>query len=149
MIFKEKQTVRTPPCRSKRSYQAFSLDIHCTQGNRHPCSKTQRRGGSHAKEGEEFQFPFADGSVKLAGRDQVCRTSTFIQEHPARGHEHKDVLQEESDGSQPSDPQTDDTEARIGFWSISGNHLYCHHVQPSIKTFCSKRKLIPNTTQIF
>ena len=33
------------------------------------------------------------------------------QDHPARDEEHNDVLQGESDGSQPSDHQADDTEA--------------------------------------
>ena len=33
------------------------------------------------KKGEEFVFPSADGSVKLAGRDQVFRTSTSVQDH--------------------------------------------------------------------
>ena len=33
------------------------------------------------QDGEECGSRFADGSVKLAGRDQVFRTSTFIQDH--------------------------------------------------------------------
>ena len=64
-----------------------------------------------SKKGQEFVFPFADGSVKLAGRDQVLRESTFIQDHSTRGQEQNDVLQGESDGSLPSDHQTDDMEA--------------------------------------
>ena len=56
------------------------------------------------RNGEEFVFPFADGSVRLAGSDQVCRKSTSRQEHFARGEEHNDVLQGESDGSQPIRP---------------------------------------------
>ena len=50
------------------------------------------------KNGVNFKFPFADGSHKLAGRDQVWRTPTLIQDDPARGEEHHDVLQGESDG---------------------------------------------------
>ena len=38
---------------------------------RNSCSETQYKGGSHAKEGQEFDFPSGDGSVTLAGRDQV------------------------------------------------------------------------------
>ena len=40
---------------------------------------------------------------QLAGRDQVFRKSTLMQDHPARGEVHNDVLQGESDGSQLSD----------------------------------------------
>ena len=44
------------------------------------------------KNGEEFVFPNGDGSVKLAGRDQVFRTFTLFQDLPAQGGEHNDVL---------------------------------------------------------
>ena len=37
------------------------------------------------KNGEQSIFPFADESVKLAGRDQVFRTPTLIQDHLAQG----------------------------------------------------------------
>ena len=53
------------------------------------------------KNGENFMFPVADGTVKLSGRDQVFRRSTWIQGHPARVEEHYEDLQGESDGSQP------------------------------------------------
>ena len=43
------------------------------------------------------------------------------------------VLQGESDGSQLLDQQADDVEARNDFWSISGNHIYRHHVEPRVK----------------
>ena len=66
--------------------------------------------------GENFIFPIADGTVKLAGREQAFRESTSFQDRPLRGDEHNGVLQGESDGSQPSDQQTDDTEAQ----TISG-----------------------------
>ena len=43
------------------------------------------------KNGENFIFPIADGTVKLSGRDQVFRSITSIQDHPARGGEHNSV----------------------------------------------------------
>ena len=52
--------------------------------------------------GEEFVSRFADGSVKLAGRDSVFRTSTLIQDHLARGEEHCFILLAESDRSPTS-----------------------------------------------
>ena len=83
-----------------------------------------------SKNGESFTFPVADGSVRLAGRDQAIRESASIQDHPLRGDEHIGVLQGESDGSQPSDQQTDDTDAQDDFWSI-----YRHHVPPRVKLY--------------
>ena len=52
------------------------------------------------KNGENFTFPSADGTVKLSGGDQVFRKSTSIQDYPARGEERNDALRGESDGSQ-------------------------------------------------
>ena len=80
----------------------------------------------HAKEvttpknGEHFIFPIANGTVKLSGRDQVFRRSTSIHDHPARGEEYNDVLQGESDGSQPLVLVTDDSEARTFFGLSKG-----------------------------
>ena len=51
-------------------------------------SMTQRREVLMPKKGEEFVFLFEDGSVKLAGRDQVLRTSTSTQEHQAESDLH-------------------------------------------------------------
>ena len=83
---------------------------------RNPCSKTQCEGGFHAT--ERF-FPLADGSVKL-GR----KTSSIPN---------IDVLQGESDGSQPLDD----------FWSISGNHNCRHHVQHRAKLHAPKELSFP------
>ena len=71
-----------------------------------------------------FKFRFADGAVKLAGRDQVFRKSISFQEHPALEEKHNDVLQGESDGSQPKDQQTDDAEARNDFSCFLTNKIY-------------------------
>ena len=54
-----------------------------------------------------------------------------MQDRPARGEEHNDALQGESDGPQPSDTLTDDGEARNDFWMIAGNGR--HHVEPRVK----------------
>ena len=59
--------------------------------------------------------------------------STLIQEHLPRGEDLNDALQGESDGSQPSDRQTDDTEAPDDFGSIFGNPIiYRHHAAPRV-----------------
>ena len=85
--------------------------------------------------GEKFIFPIADGTEKLSGGDQVLRTSTLIRDRPDRGEEQGN-LQGESDGSFSTPLQDSswyDGEARNDFWSISGNFVYRHHVEPRIK----------------
>ena len=50
------------------------------------------------RSGEFFIFSIADGTVTVSGRDQVFRQSTSIRDYLARGEEHEDDLQGESDG---------------------------------------------------
>ena len=75
----------------------------------------------------------ADGTVKLSGRYQAFRRSTSIRDHPARGEDHNDALQGESDESQPLDMPTDDGESRNDFCAIDGKKIYRHHVEPRVK----------------
>ena len=96
--------------------------------------------------GEKFSFPVADGTVKLSGGDQVLITSTFIR-IGYRGEE-QGHLQGESDGSSSTgfeDSSLHDGEARNDFWSISGNFIYRHHVEPRVKLYVSREEsfLIP------
>ena len=56
------------------------------------------------KKRAEFVFLSQMDQSSWPEETKVFRTSTSIQEHPARGEEHNDVLQGESDGSQPSVP---------------------------------------------
>ena len=83
------------------------------------------------KEKGEFIFPVADGRIKLPGGDQELRTPTLIREHPNRGESHRNFLGE-SEGSlpPPQDSLPDAGEAINDFWSMSGNFIYRHHVEP-------------------
>ena len=94
--------------------------------------------------GEKFIFPFADGTVKLSGGDQVLRTSTLIRDCPDRGEEQGN-LQGESDGSSPpfQDSSPDDGEARNDFWSIPGNFIRRHHVEPRVKLYVPREASFP------
>ena len=40
-----------------------------------------------------------------------------------RGEEHNEVLQGESDGSQPLDKLADESKVRNDFWTIAGNYI--------------------------
>ena len=74
-----------------------------------------------------------DESNTLGG-DQDLRTSTLIRQRPIRGESHLDFLGE-SDGSlpPPHDSFPDAGEALNDFWSMSGNFIYRHQVEPRVK----------------
>ena len=106
----------------------------------------------HAKEmttptnGEIFKFPVADGTVKCSGSDQVFRNSFLIQDYhapPARGEEHEDDLQGESDGSQPIDTMMDESEARNDFGSSEEK---LHFIVITLNL--AQGRIIANTTAI-
>ena len=82
----------------------------------------------------EFIFPIADGRIKTLGGDQDLRTSTLVRHRPIQGESHLDFLGE-SEGSlpPPHDSFPDAGEAINDFWSMSGNFIYRHHVEPRVK----------------
>ena len=96
------------------------------------------------KEKGEFTFPIADGRIKTPGEDQELRTSTLIRSRPNRGESHIDFLGE-SEGSfpQPQDSILDAGEAINDFWSMSGNFIYRHHVEPRVKLYSPRKESFP------
>ena len=97
------------------------------------------------KEKGEFYFPIADGRIKPLGGDQDLRTSTLIRERPIQGESHLDFLGE-SEGSPPPLPQDslpDAGQAMNDFWSMSGNFIYRHHVEPRVKLYSPREESFP------
>ena len=96
------------------------------------------------KENGEFIFPIADGRIRTPGGDQDLRTSTLIRPRPSRGEGHIDFLGE-SEGSLPSphDSLPDAGEVINDFWSMSGNFVYRHHVEPRVKRFSPREESFP------
>ena len=94
--------------------------------------------------GENFIFPIADGTVKLSGGDQVLRTYSWVRHRPIQGDCNIDFLGE-SEGSlpPPQDSFPDAGEARNGFWSMSGNFIYRHHVEPRVKLYSPREESFP------
>ena len=95
------------------------------------------------RENGKFIFPIADGRIKPLGGEQDLRTSTLIRDRPNSGESHVDFLGE-SDGSLPPPPQDslpDAGEAINDFWSMSGNFIYRHHVEPRVKLFSLREEL--------
>ena len=96
------------------------------------------------KEKGEFIFPIADGRIKTLGGDQELRTSTLIRQRPIQVESHLDFLGE-SQGSlpPPHDSFTDAGEAINDFWSMSGNFMYRHHVEPRVKLYSPREESFP------
>ena len=96
------------------------------------------------KEKGEFIFPIADGRIKPLGGDQDLRTCTLIRQRPVRGESHLDFLGD-SEGSlpPPHDSFPDAGEAINDFWSMSGNFIYRHHVEPRVKLHSPREESFP------
>ena len=77
-------------------------------------------------------FPIADGRLKPLGGDQDLRASTLM------GHR-------QSEGSlpPPQDSFPDAGEAMNDFWSMSGNFIYRHHVEPRVKLYSPREESFP------
>ena len=93
------------------------------------------------KEKGEFIFPTADGRISLSGRDQDLRTCTSIRQRLIQGESNIDFLGE-SEGSlpQPQDSFPDAGEAMNDFWSMSGNFIYRHHLEPRVKLYSPREE---------
>ena len=96
------------------------------------------------EENGKIIFPIADGRIKPHGGDQDLRTSTLIRQRPVRGEGHVDFLGE-PEGSLPPPQESllDAGEAINEFWSMSGNFIYRHHVEPRVKLFSPREESFP------
>ena len=70
--------------------------------------------------------------------------TTLIRDHPTRGESNIDFLGE-SEGSlpQPHDSFPDAGEAIDDFWSMSGNFINRHHVEPRVKLYSPREESFP------
>ena len=68
----------------------------------------------------------------------------MIRDHPIRGEGQRDLLGE-SEGSlpPPQDSFADAGEAINVFWSMSGNFIYRHHVEPRVKLYSPREESFP------
>ena len=82
--------------------------------------------------------------MKFVGGDQELRTSTLIRQRPIRGEGQRYFLGEsEGSLSTPHDSFPDDGEAINDFWSMSGNFVYRHHVEPRVKFYSPREESFP------
>ena len=95
-----------------------------------------------SQKGEEFIFPIAVGTAKLAGRDYEFRDPTPRREQTAGSEDLSGGLQGESEEPQPTESK-DDAEARKDLWSIQGDFIYRHHSEHRIQLYVPKEETSP------
>ena len=143
----------------RKSYLDCSSDMHCTREEFGKGDvlvadieelETMDASEIYSKRliAKEVIFPKEKGEIfsnrrwtKPLGGDQDLRTSSLIRDRPIRGEGHIDFLGE-SEGSfpPPHDSFPDAGEAMNDFWSMSGNFIYLHHVEPRVKLYYSPRE---------
>ena len=96
------------------------------------------------KDNGKLIFQVADGRIKLPRGDQDLRTSTLIRHRPIQGESNIDFLGE-SEGSlpPPHDSLPDAGELINDSWSMSGNFMYRHHVEPRVKFYSPREESFP------
>ena len=99
--------------------------------------------------GDNFIFPVADGKVRIFGGDQRLRTSTLIRDRPEKGRgissSSRKIRQALFSNSTSRCSTLDDAEARNDVWSIAGDFISRHHVEPRVKQYVPREEsfLIP------
>ena len=138
----------------RKSYLDCSLDTLWTRGGfaRVTCwlqtlrswKRWTHKKSTHKRlNAKDVIFPKENGvgGINLSGRDQELRTSTLIRERPIREECHVDFLGEsEGSLSPPQESLPDAGEARNDFWSMSGNFIYRHHVEPTVKLYSPREE---------
>ena len=92
--------------------------------------------------GDNFIFPVADEAATLSGRDHEFREPTPRREQLVRSEDLSGELQGEPEGVQPTGTK-DDAEARTDFWSIKGDFIYRHHLEPRVQLYVPKDETFP------
>ena len=90
----------------------------------------------------EFIFPVADGSATLSGRDCEFKEPTLRLEHTVK----REDLGGESQGDREefeTEETKDDAETQEDFWSIQGDFVHRHHVEPRVQFFVPKEESFP------
>ena len=147
----------------RKSHLDCSSDTHCTLGefgrvtywsqtlrswkrwtHRKSTRKDSMRKRWYFPNKENLFFQSQMDESKPLGGDQELRTSTLIRERSIRGESHVDFL----GGSEGSLPPLQDSlpvagEAMNDFWSMSGNFIYRHHVEPRVKLYSPREESFP------
>ena len=92
-------------------------------------------------------FPVADGTVTTSGGNRRLKPSTSIRDRPER-REEQEVFRGESDGLYSPTPLQDTQRGMVrklknDFWSITGEFISCHHVEPRVKLYVPREESVP------
>ena len=94
------------------------------------------------KQGEFIFQPKMDESNSL--EEQDLRTSTLVRHRPIQGESNIDFFgKPEGSLPQPQDSFPDAGEAINDCWSMSGNFICRHHVEPRVKLYSPKEESFP------
>ena len=84
----------------------------------------------------------ADRSATLSGRDYEFQESTLRREHTARRENLSGESQGDKEEFQPEETK-DDGETQEDFWSIQGDFIYRHHIEPRVQLYVPKEESFP------
>ena len=111
---------------------------------RKPSSKNQCKRSVDATKGVNFFF-YSQSQME----QQNCQEETTNSENPLQGENKPEGsedlsggIQGEPEGSQPTEP-TDDAEAQKDFWSIHGDFIYRHHMEPRVQLCVPNEETFP------
>ena len=94
--------------------------------------KNQCERSIDATRERRYYIPVADGTAKLSGREHEFREPTLRREQLVRS--------EDLEGFQPTETK-DNAEARRDFWSIQGDFIYRHHIEPRVQLYAEGRNI--------
>ena len=92
---------------------------------------------------KEVIFPKEEGEFIF--QSQMDESETLIRDHPIRGEGQRYFLgeSERSPPPLPQDSLPDAGEAMNDFWSVPGNFIYRHHVEPRVKLYSPREESFP------
>ena len=93
-------------------------------------------------------FLIADGTVKLSGRDHGIRKSTSMWDQPVEARNPVEIFKEVRT-SLNQDETKDDAEARNDCWSIDGDFICRHHVEPRVAAPRAEEERFTQSTEIY
>ena len=94
------------------------------------------------QKGDEFIFPFADGTAILLVRDYEFREPTPRREQTVRSEDLSGEVQGEPEEPQPTESRAD-AETRRDFWSIQGDFIHRRHNELRVPLFVPKEEAFP------
>ena len=92
---------------------------------------------------DEFIFPFADGTANLSGRDCEFREPTLRRERTERSEDLSGELQGRTGRVSTGRTRRRRWRGRADFWSIQGDFIYRHHVEPRVQLYVPKEETYP------